>query len=112
MGVKERNRRLDIWARSVPLTEAQQSAMWELWQAFKAGEVPEVDPPSRLSHDDREYIKKICSAEYRPAEFGIGLSVNVPRMALFMRLLDRGYTPEQAAVIVGMTINRVGRKYI
>jgi len=112
MGVKERNRRLDAWARSVLLTEAQQSAMWELWQAFKAGRVPEVDPLERLSDDDREYINKICSAEYRPAEFGIGLSLNIPRLAQFMSLLDKGYNSEQAAIIVGMTINRVGRKDI
>ena len=106
---KSRNRRLDTWARSVPLTEAQQSAMWELWQAFKAGGVPEVDPLSKLSIPDREYIKTICSANYRPPEFGSG---NIPRLAQFQSLLERGYTPEQAAVIVGMTINRVGRKDI
>lgn len=106
---KSRNRRLNAWARSVPLTEAQQSAMWELWQAFEAGHVPEVDPLSRLSGDDREYIKTICSADYRPAEFG---SANVLRLAQFQSLIERGYNPEQAAVIVGMTFNMVGRKDI
>lgn len=109
LGAKSRNRQLDAWARSIPLTEAQQSAMWELWQAFKSGRVPEVDPLARLSNEDREYIKTICSADYRPPEFG---SANTLRLAQFQSLLERGYTPEQAAVIVGMTINRVGRKDI
>ena len=109
LGYQARNRRLDAWARCVPLTEAQESAMWELWQAFKANRVPEVDPLALLSDDDREYITTICSADYLSAEFG---SANVPRVAQFLYLIERGYTTKQAAVIVGMTINRVGRKDI
>ncbi len=93
----------------MPLTEVQQSAMWELWQDFKAGRVPDICPLAQLSDDDREHIKTICSADYRPAEFG---SAKVLRLAQFQSLLERGYTSEQTAVIVGMTINRVGQKDI
>jgi hypothetical protein len=79
--------------------------MRKLWWAFKAGHVPEKDPLSELSEDDREYTKTICSADYRPVHFG---SANVPRLALFKDLLEKGYSSEQSAVLVGMTINRVG----
>lgn len=109
VSIKLRNRRLDLWARSVPLTKVQQDAMWELWQAFKNGQVPEDDPVSRLSKDDREYIKTICGADYRPSKFG---SADVLRLAQFQSLMERGYTAEQSAIIVGMTINKIGRKDI
>jgi len=107
--IRTRNRRLDKWARSIPLTDSQQSALWELWQNFKAGRIPEVDPLTRLSPYDREYINQICSADFRPLEFG---SSNTVRMSQGLSLLKRGYKPEHAAIIVGMTINRVGRRDI
>jgi len=106
LGARSRNRRLDEWARSVPLTELQRKAMRKLWGDFKARRVPEKDPLSELSEDDQEYIKTICSADFRPGHFG---SANVHRLALFKSLLEKGYTPTQSAVLVGMTINRIGR---
>lgn len=104
-----RNKKLDEWASSVNLTKEQQNAMWELWTAFKKGEIPKVDPLARLSKKDREHIKIICGVDYRPRKFG---SANPLRIAKFIKDLERGYTPEQAAVIAGMTFNRVGRKDI
>lgn len=104
--VRSRNRRLDEWARSIPISDVQQVAMSELWEAYEAKRVPEVDPLARLSNADCEYIKTICSADFRPKEFG---SSDVLRLAQFRSLIKRGYTAEQAAVIVGMTTNRVGR---
>lgn len=101
-----RKARLTKWARSVPLTDEQRAAMQQLWRAFKARQVPPEDPLSHLTADDLEYIKCICSADYRPREFG---RANLLRAAQFLSLGDRGYTPRQAAVIVGMTFNDVGR---
>lgn len=102
---RSRNRKLDDWARSVPISDAQLAAMSEQWEAFKGKRIPEADPLARLSKEDKEYIKTICSADFRPKEFG---SSDISRAALFMSVLEKGYTPEQAAVIVGMTFNRVG----
>ncbi len=107
-----RENKLNAWARSVPLTEAQQAAMWEVWQAFKAGVVPKIDPLSRLTEAEREYIKEMCSPDHRPAAFSSGRGGDVLRIAQFESALERGYTPAQAAVIVGMTFNKVGRKDI
>lgn len=107
--ILNRNKRLDAWARSVPLSESQQGAMWEIWQAFKAGRIPQNDPLADLSEEDREYVKLICSPEVRPAEFGLAETL---RVAQFMSLIERDYKAEHAAIIVGMTINRVGRKDI
>lgn len=102
-----RNKQLEEWARSIYLTKEQQDAMWELWTAFKQGQIPKVDPLAKLSKKDREYIKMICGADYRPRQFG---SANSLRLAKFIKDLERGYTPEQSAVLAGMTFNRVGRK--
>lgn len=104
-----RNKKLEEWACSVNLTKEQQDAMWELWTAFKEGRTPKVDPLARLSKRGREHIKTICSAEYRPEKFG---SADTLRLAKFIKDLERGYTPAQAAVLAGMTFNRVGRKDI
>jgi hypothetical protein len=104
-GARSRNRRLDEWGASVPLTEAQREAMRKLWRAFKAACLSEEDPLTKLSENDRAYIKTICSADYRPAHFGSG---KIARLALAQALLDKGYSPEQTAVLVGMVHNRVG----
>ena len=105
--VKKRNQNLKNWAQSIPLTNKQQSTIWELWQDFKAKKVPEIDPLSRLTKKDYEYIRKICSADFRPFKFGLA---NTLRFSQFLSLIERGYNHKQATIIVGMTINLVGRK--
>jgi len=102
----KRNRDLDEWAASVHVTERQQHAMCELWEASRAHKPPVDDPLCQLSQDDREYILKICSADYRPARFG---HANVLRMATFIKLTEEGFSSEQAAVVVGMIFNGVGK---
>lgn len=106
---KKRNKRLDNWAKSVPISEAQQNAMKELWDAHNNNRVPEVDPLSNLTKEDLEYVKLICSADFRPKEFG---SANSVRLALYFSLKEKGYSFDQAAIIIGMSTNRVGRKDI
>jgi hypothetical protein len=101
-----RNRRLDAWAASVPLSMEQSRAMGELWEAHRRGKVPSPDPLAALSQADREYLKTVCSPNFRPAQFGNPTAL---RLAAFIDLTGRGYTDEQAAVLVGMTFNRVGR---
>ena len=105
-------RKLNEWARSVSLTETQQSAMWELWEVFKTGNVPDADPLSRLSEENLNYIKQICSPDYRPAAFNSGKGGDVVRIAQFKYLTEKGYNPTQTAVLVGMTLNKVGRRDI
>lgn len=105
-GGKSRNERLAAWARSVPITETQRTAMQELWQASRQERVPDVDPLSRLTQHDREYITKICSADFRPSEFGLA---NVHRLASWRYFRDLKFSEEQAAVLVGMMFNMVGR---
>lgn len=105
-GGDKRNVRLAEWGKSVPLTEPQRSAMHELWMAGKNNEVPPVDPLSRLNDDDHAYLKKIASADFRPKEFG---SADTLRLASYKYFKDLGFSGEQAAIIVGMMFNMVGR---
>lgn len=105
LGVESRNAQLRTWGQAVPVTEVQRAAMRELWSAWRAHQPPSADPLAKLSEADREYLKKICSADFRPPHFG---DANTERMAGFMTCLRRGLTPEQAAVIIGMTLNMVG----
>lgn len=102
-----RNRDLDAWARSVPLTESQQDAMRRLWSVFRQGIVPDLDPLASLSQEDLAHVLEVCGEAYRPQRFGKSKGL---RIAQFQSLLERGYSPDQAAVVVGMTVNRVGRE--
>jgi len=105
-GGTKRNERLAEWGKSIPLTEPQRSAMHELWWASKNNKVPPVDPLSKFNDDDRAYLKKIASADFRPREFG---SADVLRLASYKYFKELGFSGEQAAVIVGMMFNMVGR---
>jgi hypothetical protein len=107
-GAKQRNRELDEWGASIPVSDNQQSVMAKLWEASQLGKPPSEDPLQSLSDDDRAYLLKICSADFRPAKFG---GANVLRAATFLRLTqDQGFTQEQAAIIIGMFFNAVGKK--
>ncbi|MDD5327470.1 MAG: hypothetical protein PHY02_06610 [Phycisphaerae bacterium] len=106
-GAKRRNRELDTWGASIPISNVQQEAMTKLWEASQIGKPPSQNPLQNLSSDDREYLLKICSADFRPAKFG---NANVLRYAAFSTLIDKGFNPEHAAIIVGMIFNGVGKK--
>ena len=106
-GGDKRNKKLAAWGKGVPLTNEQQIAMWELWEAAKNKEVPLIDPLSQLSDNDRAYILKICSSDFRPPEFG---SANTLRLASFKYFKEMGFSAEQSAVLIGMMFNMVGRK--
>ncbi|HEX8369982.1 MAG TPA: hypothetical protein VF604_15655 [Pyrinomonadaceae bacterium] len=101
-----RNKRLAEWGKSISLNEAQRLTMRELWYAAQRKEVPSVDPLSKLSKDDLAYILKITGASFRPAEFG---NAGTLRLAAWRYFKDIGFSSEQAAVIVGMQFNMVGR---
>jgi len=105
----KRNKRLDEWAKSVPISEEQQIAMDKLWAAFKLNLVPEIDPLSKISKADLEYLKTICSPQHRPEEFGSGESI---WLAIFLSQRKKGYSLDQAVIIAGMGHNRVGRRDI
>lgn len=105
LGVDQRNSELRAWGQSVPVSAAQRIAMRELWVAWETKTQPSVDPLAHLSDSDRQYIRKICSAAFRPARFG---DANAMRMAGLQTCGRAGFTPEQAAVLVGMTLNNVG----
>jgi len=79
--------------------------MRELWDASKAKRPPPHDPLARLTDADRAYLRKICGADLRPAEFG---SADTMRLYTFKTLLSWGFSAEQAAVVIGMTFNAVG----
>lgn len=66
--------------KTVPISESQRTAMEELWYAGKEKRPSGIDPLKRLSEDDVEYILKICSADFRPTEFG---SADSLRLATF-----------------------------
>ncbi|MCK5172420.1 MAG: hypothetical protein KAR47_03465 [Planctomycetes bacterium] len=104
---KRRNHELDTWGASIPVSNMQREAMVKLWEASQIVKPPSQDPLQHLSSDDREYLLKICSADFRPAKFG---NANVLRYATFSRLIDKGFNPEHAAIIVGMIFNSVGKK--
>lgn len=106
-GVRRRNKELDQWAASIPISNIQQEAMAKLWEASQIGKPPLNDPLESLSSDDREYLVKICSADFRPAKFG---DANLLRAATFIKLTKEGFNPEHAAIIVGMIFNGVGKK--
>lgn len=103
--VKARNARLGAWGQAVPATPLQRAAMRELWRAFQEKKPPAHDPLMDLSDQDRSYILHICSADFRPAEFG---DCSVLRYAGYLYLTKLGFTKEQAAVCVGMLFNDVG----
>jgi len=106
-GAKRRNLELDRWGASIPVSEAQQEVMSILWDAAQAKKPPQIDPLLSLSEEDRQYLFKICSADFRPARFG---DSNALRFASFNSLMDDDFNAEQAAIIVGMIFNSVGRK--
>lgn len=106
-GGDKRNERLVVWGKSISITNLQQEVMWELWVAGKNKKPPLVDPLSRLSVEDNKYVLKICSADFRPVEFG---NANTLRIASFRYFKDVGFNDCQAAVLVGMMLNMVGRK--
>lgn len=81
--------------------------MRALWTAGQAKTPPSVDPLDGLSEEDVTYILKICGASFRPREFG---DATVTRIASFGYYKGHGFKDKQAAVLVGMTINMVGRR--
>lgn len=105
-GGEKRNKRLAAWAKTVPISDAQRSAMHELWRAGQKKDVPSSDPLGKLNDDDRAYVLKICGADFRPAEFG---TANTLRLASWRYFKDIGFSEEQSAVLVGMMFNMVGR---
>ena len=108
-GGNNRNKKIANWARSVPLSDLQKSVMWELWQASLNKKPPHDDPLTKLSDEDKAYVFKVCSSDYRPAEFG---SADVYRVATFRFFNDLGFTWDQSAIIAGMMFNMVGRQDI
>lgn len=104
---RRRNRELDQWAASIPISNIQQEAMAKLWKASQICKPPSQDPLQSLTTDDREYILKICSADFRPAKFG---DASVLRAATFIKLTEDGFNAEHAAIIVGMIFNGVGKE--
>jgi hypothetical protein len=106
-GGNKRNARLAAWGKSIPLTSVQQEAMWELYQSMKAGIVPSYDPLENLNDEDKEYVFKVCSSAFRPAEYG---NADTLRLTIFRDLQAKGFTSEQSAVLLGMMFNMVGRK--
>ncbi len=106
-GGDARNRRLANWAKKISIAEKQQDAMWELWLAGQNEIPPSVCPFANLNQADRDYILKICSADFRPVEFG---DANVLRLAAFKHFKRVGFNPDQSAILVGMMFNMVGRK--
>ncbi len=106
VGGARRNRRLAAWATSIPISAAQAEAMRALWAAGQAKTPLSLDPLDALSEEDAKYVVKICGASFRPREFG---DASVARVASFKHFKGRGFNDRQAAVLVGMTINMVGR---
>ena len=106
-GAKRRNLELDSWGATIPVSEAHQEVMSLLWDAVQTKKAPKTDPLLSLSDEDRQYLIKICSADFRPARFG---DSNALRFASFNSLMDDGFNDEQAAIIVGMIFNSVGRR--
>ena len=106
-GVKRRNHELDTWGASIPVSNMQREAMVKLWEASQISKPPSQNPLQHLSSEDREYLLKICSADFRPAKFG---DANVLRMATFIKLTEEGFSQEHAAIILGMIFNGVGKK--
>ena len=106
-GGDKRNDRLAAWGKTVPLTQLQQKIMWELYQSMKTGVALTSDPLRELSDEDKEYLFKICSSDFRPPEFG---NADVLRVSAFRNLRSKGYSNDQSAVLVGMMFNMVGRK--
>ena len=106
-GGDKRNERLAVWGKSIPITNLQQEVMWELWLAGKNKKIPSPDPLSRLSGKDKQYVLKICGADFRPIEFG---NANVLRLSSLRYFKDIGFKIEQSAVLIGMMFNMVGRK--
>jgi hypothetical protein len=105
-GGEKRNTQLAVWGKTIPLSDSQRAAMQVIWQAVQSKSAPEGNPLEQLSADDRAYIKKICSSSYRPVEFG---KADVLRLASWRHFMEIGFSPEEAAVAVGMMFNFVGR---
>lgn len=100
---------LTRWAESIRLTDGQQRAMCELWQAARRERLPQRCPVSELMKDEREHLLWVCSSGFRPQEFGNSDSL---RFEAYKRYRKMGFTTEQAAVLVGMKFNKVGRSNI
>jgi hypothetical protein len=106
-GGKSRNQRLASWAQTVPLSQRQSDAMWQLWVAGKQESPPPHDPLLDLTPDELGHVLKVCGAASRPREFG---SADTLRLATFEHFTELGFNKQQAAVLVGMGFNMVGRR--
>lgn len=106
-GGNRRNKKIAEWAKTVQYNTNQRSVMHELWYAAALKQPLQIDPVSRLSPEELAYLIKICGADFRPRQFG---SCNVLRLSAFEYFIkERGYTSDQAAILVGMMFNMVGR---
>jgi hypothetical protein len=106
-GGNDRNAKLAAWGNAVPLDQLQREVMWELWLAGKSKKPPQIDPLSKLDAEAKNYILKICGADFRPREFG---DANVLRLSSYRHFKDQGFSTEQSAVLTGMMFNMVGRR--
>jgi hypothetical protein len=106
-GGKSRNRRIAEWAQTITLSLHEADAMWKLWQAGLSKRPPKQDPLAGLSTDEMAHILQVCGASYRPREFG---DASAFRLASFRHLADLGFSEHQAAILVGMMFNMVGRR--
>jgi hypothetical protein len=103
---KTRSRLLGEWAKTVALSRSQRDALTNLWKAFKEKKVPNPDPLARISPVDKTYLLKITNPEYRPKAFGKNGAVWVRQ---HKDLVSMGYSDDQAKVLCGMILNRIGR---
>lgn len=105
----ERNKRLEEWASSIPMSPNVRQAMDDLMLAAKAalaanGQPPLECPLERLTTDERQYLQKICSPAFLPEEFGRGTTVAMWASEL-RDLKAKGLTDEQARIVIGMVHN-------
>jgi hypothetical protein len=106
VGGARRNRRLGTWATSIPISPVQAHAMRALWAAGQTRTPPSEDPLDALTAEDVAYVLKVCGAGFRPREFG---DASVTRVASLRHFKALGFSDRQSAVLVGMTINMIGR---
>ena len=106
-GGKARNHRLAAWAKTVPLSQRESEAMWQLWVAGKQETPPARNPLLDLRPDELSHVLEVCGAAYRPREFG---GANTLRLASFQHFTELGFDEQQSAVLVGMAFNMVGRQ--
>jgi len=98
---------LDQWARKVHFSNSQLTAMRSLWQWYRTGREPGVDPLKHLDPGELADLLNKCGSEYIPEKFR-SAEMEKKRQAMTSELESAGFENMQAEIVTGMKFGKLG----